>query len=392
MRMGEAILTPPQLAHKVRAADPQTLPLLALPQMSKPPLKIWLENPIPQQLGTALLQFLRQHFDVTMDEDSPDFLFFSRALYHQRNHYLCARVFYAAQRSPASASELSDWELGYVPPDGISARQTYMPNWLFLDCARLAEPPEDARRLMEEKTGFCAFIQTRSHPLRNAFYEYFAAHRRVDALGNMFRNRPRHPELGPHNNARRYDQVIPVYRKYKFVVSCESHALPGYLSEKLVCALLARSVPVYWGDPWVAHLFNPACFINAHDFATPKALVAHVMKVDADDDLYRRYLEAPVFRDGQLPLCARHTHLRDQITAMARKSRAPHFLPHAQRTMFFREHMSRFDHDFMLKVFPLIIPEKIDQAWADPQRFHVPTPHEAGAHHTPYAVAISSHP
>ena len=359
-----------------------------MPKMSKPPLKIWMENLIPQQLGTALLQFLQQHFAVTMDEDNPDFLFFSRVLYTERIHYLCARVFFDGQYSPDSVRELSDWELGYVRHEGPAARQTYMPNWLFLDCARLTEPPEDAQSLMREKTGFCAFIHQQTYPVRNTFYDCLSARRRVDALGDVFRNRPRRLGLGPHSNAERYDQLIPVYRTYKFVVSLENNALPGYLSEKLVCALLARSVPIYWGDPWAAHLFNPACFINAHDFATPEALVEHVLKVDADDALYRRYLEAPVFRDGQLPLCARHTHLRDQILALAHASRAPHFLPQAQRGIFVREHLSRFVPDFAREIFSYAI-NKQKQHWSDPQRFLAPQAHAARAH---YAAAISSQP
>ncbi len=360
-----------------------------MPKMSKPPLRIWLENPIPQQLGTALLQFLQQHFELTMDKDNPDLFFFSRSLYCDRLHYLCARVFFDAQYSPDSVRELADWELGYVRHEGPAARQTYMPNWLFLDCARLTEPPEDTKHLMREKTGFCAFIHQVPQPLRSAFYDCLSARRRVDALGDVLRNRPRPPSLAPHTDPVRLEQLAPIYRKYKFVVSFESNALPGYVTEKLVCALLARSVPIYWGDPRVAHLFNPACFINAHDFATPEALVEHVLKVDADDALYRRYLEAPVFRDGQLPLCARHTHLRDQILALAQASRAPHFLPHAQRGIFVREHLSRLAPDFMPPLFPLFpdIINKYAQTWSGPQRFHVPAPHEAGAHRSPYAAA-----
>ena len=362
--------------------------------MSKPPLKIWIEKPKPHRLGTALLHFLRQHFELTMDDQNPDLFFFSRQQYHASRHYLCARVFYDAQYSPDSVRELSDWELGYVRPHGASVRQTYMPNWVFLDCARLVEPPEDASRLMREKTGFCAFIHQMRYPLRSAFYDCLSARRRVDALGDVFRNRPRRHGLGPHNNAERYDRLIPVYRKYKFVVSFESNSLPGYLSEKLVCALLARAVPIYWGDPWVAHLFNPACFINAHDFATPQALVEHVLKVDADDDLYQRYLAAPVFRDEKLPTCASHTHLRNQILALARESRAPHFLPHAQSAVFFREHLSRLARDFVPPGLPLFSRDidKARQRWSDPQRFHVPAPNAPGAHRTPYASALSSRP
>ena len=182
--------------------------------MSKPPLKIWIEIPQPQLLGNVLLQFLRQYFDVTMDKDNPDFLFFTRGFYHKNTHYLCPRVFYAAQHSPASVHELSDWELAYMRPEAEPPRQTYMPNWLFLDCARLTEPPEDANHLMKEKTGFCVFLHQLIYSVRSEFYDCLSAHRRVDALGDVFRNRPRRRGLGPHNNTERYDQLIPVYRKY----------------------------------------------------------------------------------------------------------------------------------------------------------------------------------
>ncbi len=339
----------------------------SMPTMPKPSLKIWMEEPKPHHLGVSLLRFLRQHFDVTMDKDNPDILFFSRRRFHSNIHYPCVRVFYDAQHSPQSIAEVSDWELGYVRHDGAAARQVYMPNWLFLDCARLIAPPEDASRLMREKTGFCAFIHHQPHPVRNQFYTLFASHRRVDALGDMFRNRPRPRGLEPHTDSARLEQLAPIYRKYKFIVSFESNAMPGYVTEKLVCPLLARSVPIYWGDPRVLHLINPACFINAHDFDTPQALVEHVMKVDADDALYRRYLAAPVFLDGKLPLCVRHTHLRDRILALAEESRAPHFLPQAQRSIFLREHLSRLERFFLQDLLPSRI-VKSGQAWSDPHR------------------------
>ncbi|MCY4505107.1 MAG: hypothetical protein OXB87_03940, partial [Hyphomicrobiales bacterium] len=113
-----------------------------------------------------------------------------------------------------------------------------------------------------------------------------------------------------------------------------------------------------------------------------------------DDDLYRRYLAAPVFRDGQLPTCARHAFLRDQISALAQASRAPHFLPQLQSAAFLREHVSRLAGDFL---FPLLAPfpasiNKRTQAWSDPQRFHVPPPHAGSAQRTPYASAPFSRP
>jgi len=63
-----------------------------------------------------------------------------------------------------------------------------------------------------------------------------------------------------------------------------------------------------------------------------------------------------------------------------------------QRSIFLREHLSRYGDHFLRKLFPHLQPDKDNQDWSDPQRFHVPAPQDAGAHRTPYAAAISSQP
>ena len=83
------------------------------------------------------------------------------------------------------------------------------------------------------------------------------------------------------------DGAVEVQRAYKFAVSFESSLGAGYTSEKICLAFRANAVPIYWGNPKIAEDYCPESFINAHDFPSFEALAEHVLKVDADDELYR---------------------------------------------------------------------------------------------------------
>ena len=49
----------------------------------------------------------------------------------------------------------------------------------------------------------------------------------------------------------------------QFVIAFENSVLDGYLSEKIVNAFLAKSVPIYFGHrDTVLELFNPDAFID----------------------------------------------------------------------------------------------------------------------------------
>ncbi len=52
---------------------------------------------------------------------------------------------------------------------------------------------------------------------------------------------------------------------YRFSVVIENSRQHGYFTEKLIDAILCRSVPIYWGDPAVAAVFDPAGMILCDD-------------------------------------------------------------------------------------------------------------------------------
>jgi hypothetical protein len=74
--------------------------------------------------------------------------------------------------------------------------------------------------------------------------------------------------------------------KRKFNICFESGSYPGYVTEKILHAFYAKTIPIYWGSPTVASDWNPSAFINAHDFDSQEKLLEFVMRVDQDEDLY----------------------------------------------------------------------------------------------------------
>ena len=61
------------------------------------------------------------------------------------------------------------------------------------------------------------------------------------------------------------------------------------------------SIPIYWGDPHIDDDFNPDCLINVHRFANWDAVIDEVRRIDSDDELWRKYVTAPIFRNDELP-------------------------------------------------------------------------------------------
>jgi hypothetical protein len=50
---------------------------------------------------------------------------------------------------------------------------------------------------------------------------------------------------------------LPWMRDYRFSVAVENSIVDGYFTEKIVDCFRAGTIPIYWGDPSVADIFNP---------------------------------------------------------------------------------------------------------------------------------------
>jgi hypothetical protein len=230
------------------------------------------------------IRLLTRRFHVILD-DRPDFLLYS-CFGRQHLQSRAIRIFYSGENVRPDFT-ICDYALTSDHSD--HPRHFRLPLYV-LECEaeRLVKPDGfDAAAELSRKRRFCNFVY--SNPrcrVRNRFFRKLSRYRRVDAGGRLYNNLGQ--VCGPQEKA-------ALLGSCKFTIAFENSSYPGYTTEKIVHAMLARSLPIYWGNPCVEQDFNPASFLNAHDFDHQDELIARVIELDQRDDLYLDYLSQPWF-------------------------------------------------------------------------------------------------
>ena len=88
---------------------------------------------------------------------------------------------------------------------------------------------------------------------------------------------------------------IEFQKECKFSICIESAISRGFNTEKIMDAFYAETIPIYYGDPEIAKIFNPKAFINIADFDTIEDAVKRIIEIDSNDELYLKMLNEPVF-------------------------------------------------------------------------------------------------
>ena len=72
------------------------------------------------------------------------------------------------------------------------------------------------------------------------------------------------------------DNKHELLSRYKFTITYENTAYPGYVTEKVIDAIVAGSVPVYMGAPDIVEQLPAEAFIDARAFSSPEAITARM--------------------------------------------------------------------------------------------------------------------
>lgn len=131
-----------------------------------------------------------------------------------------------------------------------------------------------------ERDRFCAFIVNHCGvPERDSAFNKVNSWKPVDSPGGCMHDADPFPG---------YTWAKVLYlRHYRFSISYENTASPGYLTEKLLHVKVAGAVPIYWGDVRVAEDFDPKGFINANEL-TEDEMLAEVKRLESNNSEWRR--------------------------------------------------------------------------------------------------------
>ena len=254
-------------------------------------------------------RLLARRYDVTVCDD-PDFLIHSCVARRRHDHrrHDGVRIFFTGE-NVAPDWHSTDWAFSFE--HSAHPRHFRLPLWvLYLDPASLVKPADfDPAAVLAAKTRFCGFVV--SNPLckaRNEFFRRLTKYKPVDSGGKLFNT------LG-----HRVADKRAFLAECKFTIAFENESHPGYTTEKVAEAMVAGSLPIYWGDPLVGRDFDTTSFLSAHDTPGPRMLddlVERVVALDRDEALHREVLTRPWLRGNRVPECADATAILDRFTTI----------------------------------------------------------------------------
>jgi hypothetical protein len=251
-----------------------------------------------QAEGNYFYEILSRQFDVELSEE-PDIIFYSN-YGSQYLKYKCIRIFFSAENHRPDYTSC-DYAITFDYID--HPRHLRFPlwalyylayiNWLKVDRLDKEKLPGQLLENWISRKKFCCFIV--SNPFskrRNEFFSKLNSRKHVDSAGKYMNNIGYLLEGGSK-------EKLNFIKDYKFVISFENSAFPGYTTEKVLEPLLAGCIPIYWGNPLVQKDFNTRRMINWGDFGDDGKVIDHILKIEGDDQLAMQILQEKCFTEDQ---------------------------------------------------------------------------------------------
>ena len=243
-----------------------------------------------------LYKLLAERFDIELC-DQPDFLIYS--CYGQEHRLHSSVRIYFAGESDLPDFRACDYCISSIKFD--DPRHLQFPAYPLLaghgiPMEEAVKKNDDPEKILATKTKFCSFVvsgyKRRKNHNRVAFFQRLSKYKQVDSGGRKFNNIGRSIASGSHGK-------IDFLRPYKFNIAFENHSAPGYTTEKIFEPMVARCMPIYWGNPVIHEEFNAKSFLNYSDFPSEDALIDKIIELDKDDSKYLEYLRQPYFHNDQ---------------------------------------------------------------------------------------------
>lgn len=195
-----------------------------------------------QGIASYFIDFLSRHFEVVLDDKTPQYVFFSVFGGGEVLKYKDSiRIFYTGENLCADF-DLCDYAIDFNHLEFFDRHLRY-PLYLFYkeDFLRASKKHQNiAPQILQEKTRFCNFIVSNNifaESFREEAFYTLNSYRRVDSGGRFL-----------NNMGGRVKDKFAFQSECKFSFCFENSSTPGYITEKLIQAAAAKTIPIYWGD------------------------------------------------------------------------------------------------------------------------------------------------
>lgn len=155
-----------------------------------------------------------------------------------------------------------------------------------------------SREFLQTKEYFANFIAGHESEfnIRGDFFKQLCQYRRVESPGTYLNNMPDGMTVNWTDASK-----VEFQRKCKFTLCFESTLHYGFVTEKLMDAFYADTIPIYYGSDYASEIFNKDAFINVADYDSFEEAIQRIIELDQDDEKYLRMLSQPILVDPEYP-------------------------------------------------------------------------------------------
>lgn len=239
------------------------------------------------KINNIFMDILSLGYNVEIN-DNPDLLFFSDiggSSLHKT--YSCKKVFWTGE---SNFPDYNYADASFCPLEIDDPRNLRMPYYAFstrCNSDGLVKKSDFLQQIIEEKRRNCSFVVSNIGKRAKYRIDFYDKLRRVIDIDSG--GRALNTIGGPVSDK------IGFLKKYKFNLAFENKMAPGYTTEKIVDAMLAHALPIYYGNPNIDLEFNSKSFINVSGFMDIDEAVEYIVQVDSNSMLYEEYLSQPYF-------------------------------------------------------------------------------------------------
>lgn len=237
------------------------------------------------------INIINKHFDEYEISDEPDFLFYSVFGTTHLKYRNCTKIFITGEAVAPDFNEC-DYAIGY---DWITFEDRYLRRPVWMEEERFFNNFLDVSDEQALNRKFCNFIYFNDNngegtEFRKKFVEKLSRYKRVDCPGRVMNNMSSALLGGRYDGDWRKGK-IDFIRDYKFTIAFENTSYLGYTTEKMLHPIVARSIPIYWGNKVVGRDFNERAFICCNGYEDDiEAIIERIIAIDSDDSMYLRLL------------------------------------------------------------------------------------------------------
>lgn len=250
----------------------------------------WKSDPSDDKEKCFLCPYLSKAYNINFT-DEPDFLFYSVFGKKHTKYKKCVKILFSGENVVPDFN-YCDYAISLNNIDFYGRHFKYSTLLGMRDHYSSLNSSRKLDRNMTKRK-FCNFVYSNSLQdlegvrLRGKFFKLLSEYKHVDSPGVVFNNMK--DAIVPRNGSWR-DGKIDFIKDYKFTIAFESSNTYGYTTEKLSDPLIARSIPIYFGNPESVMEYNKKSFIYVNDYKSLKDVVNKVIELDNDDDAYMKML------------------------------------------------------------------------------------------------------